>query len=314
MGGGDASPASRGMLARMLIAESLSKTFGPVRAVDGISFRVAPGEIVGLLGPNGAGKSTTIRMLAGCLAPDAGRVTVEGRDLTADPAARVRLGYAPEEPPLYDDMRTEDYLVHIARLKGIPAGARRAAAAAAIAAVELQANAKRRLGILSKGNRQRAALAQALLGDPAALLLDEPTNGLDPAQVANLRDLLRGLAARHAVLLSTHVLGEVDALCTRVVVIHRGRVLADEPIERLRDRAKVTRVRIRLRDGTPESLVAALPPGAQGHVEAGCAVIDAPPDLRPALVAAAEAKGGLRELVEERRSLEEVFRDLIAAG
>jgi ABC-2 type transport system ATP-binding protein len=298
----------------MLIAESLSKTFGPVRAVDGVSFRVAPGEIVGLLGPNGAGKSTTIRMLAGCLAPDAGRVTVEGRDLTADPAARVRLGYAPEEPPLYDDMRTEDYLVHIARLKGIPAGARRAAAAAAIAAVALQANAKRRLGVLSKGNRQRAALAQALLGDPAALLLDEPTNGLDPAQVANLRDLLRGLAARHAVLLSTHVLGEVDALCTRVVVIHKGRVLADEPIERLRDRAKVTRVRIRLRDGAPETLVAALPAGATGMVDAGCAVIDAPPDLRPALVVAAEGNGGLRELVEERRSLEEVFRDLIAGA
>jgi ABC-2 type transport system ATP-binding protein len=114
--------------------------------------------------------------------------------------------------------------------------------------------------------------------------------------------------------LSTHVLGEVDALCTRVVVIHKGRVLADEPIERLRDRAKVTRVRVRLRDGSPESLVAALPPGAQGTVEAGCAVIDAPPDLRPALVAAAEANGGLRELIEERRSLEEVFRDLIAAG
>ncbi|MFM2090464.1 MAG: hypothetical protein RLZZ127_953 [Planctomycetota bacterium] len=298
----------------MLIAESLIKSFGPVRAVDGISFRVAPGEIVGLLGPNGAGKSTTIRMLAGCLAPDAGRVTVEGRDLTADPAARVRLGYAPEEPPLYDDMRTEDYLAHIAHLKGIDRGARRAAAASALAAVDLAMNAKRRLGVLSKGNRQRAALAQALLGEPAALLLDEPTNGLDPAQVANLRDLLRRLAARHAILLSTHVLGEVDALCTRVVVIHRGRVLADEPIERLRDRAAVTRVRIRLRDGSPEGLLAALPAGATGMVDAGCAVIDAAPDLRPALVAAAETHGGLRELVEERRSLEEVFRDLIATA
>ncbi len=304
------------MSAPALVASGLAKRFGAVTAVAGIDLSVAPGEIVGLLGPNGAGKSTTLRLLAGCLAADAGSVRVDGLDLASDPRARSRLGYAPEEPPLYDDMRVLDYLTHIARLKGLPAGARRAAATAALRAVDLEANARRRLGVLSKGNRQRAGLAQALLGDPAVLLMDEPTNGLDPTQVANLRDLLRTLAGRHAIVLSTHVLGEVDALCTRVVVIHRGHVLADEPIAALRERARVQRVRLRLRQGDGDALAAVLAAAGWATVrrEGAELVIDADPARRGEIVALAEAHGGLRELAEERRSLEEVFRDLVAAA
>ncbi|HYE08013.1 MAG TPA: ABC transporter ATP-binding protein, partial [Planctomycetota bacterium] len=209
------------------------------------------------------------------------------------------------------------YLDHVARLKGVARSERRAAVVRAIERCRLAENAQRHIRKLSKGNRQRVGVAQALMGDPPILILDEPTSGLDPAQVANFRDLVKSLAERHTVLLSTHILGEVEATCGRVVVVAGGRTVLGEPIAALRARAlSRTRLRVRLRDGSPAALIAALRAHAwaiDARVDGDDAVLDAPGERRGELVALAEAHGGLRELIEERRSLEEVFRDLVAA-
>jgi ABC-2 type transport system ATP-binding protein len=302
-------------MTQTLVVTDLHKRFGACAALQGVSLSVDRGEVVGFLGPNGAGKSTTMKIVTGYLAPDAGTVQVCGVDQAVDPlACRARIGYLPEELPLYPEMRVADYLDHVARLKGIVAGERRRQVVAAMEGAACAHNAGRRIRVLSKGNRQRVGLAQALLGDPALLVLDEPTSGLDPAQVANFRDLVRGLAQRHAVILSTHVLAEVAAVCDRAVIVHRGRTILSEPVSALAERAsRVERVRIRLRMPAA-TLRASLPEWAAA--EAGAEdelLVVAPPARRGELVALAEAHGGLRELVEERATLEEVFRGLIAA-
>ena len=301
----------------VLEARSLSKHFGTFAALHDVSFTLNAGEIVGFLGPNGAGKSTTMKILTGFLAPGGGSATVCGHDLVADPlACRRAIGYLPEELPLYLDMRVDAYLDHVARLKGIPAAERRRAVLESIEAAWLKEQATRHIRKLSKGNRQRVGLAQALLARPPLISRDEPTNGLDPTQVANFRDLLRSLAGRHTILLSTHILGEVEAVCSRVVVVHRGRTIADEPVEALRARAaRAGRVRVRLRAGSPELFADRL--AAEGWaavLDGDSVVVEAAIERRADLIAAAESAGGLRELVEERRSLEDVFRDLTSAA
>jgi ABC-2 type transport system ATP-binding protein len=303
----------------VLVARDLRKRFGAFTALDGVSLELRQGEVVGFLGPNGAGKSTTMKILTGYLAPTSGSATIAGHDLVADPLACRRLiGYLPEEVPLYLDMTVTAYLDHVARLKGVPRAERRREVVEAIASAWLGENANRHIRKLSKGNRQRVGLAQALLGKPPILILDEPTSGLDPAQVANFRDLIAGLSQRHTILLSTHILAEVEATCARVLVVHRGRVVVSEGIEDLRRRAsRVTRLRLRLRSGACEPARAALAACGWANVvaaEGDAVVVDAEPERRAELVALGEARGGLRELTEERRSLEEVFRDLIASG
>ncbi len=302
----------------VLIARGLSKRFGAFDALKGVDLELRRGEVVGFLGPNGAGKSTTMKILTGYLAPTSGTATICGHDLAADPlACRKQIGYLPEEAPLYLDMRVDAYLDHVARLKGVARSQRRAAVVRAIERCRLAENAERHIRKLSKGNRQRVGVAQALMGEPPILILDEPTSGLDPAQVANFRDLVKSLAERHTVLLSTHILGEVEATCARVVVVAGGRTVLGEPIAALRARAlSRTRLRVRLRSGTAEALVGALRArdwALDARVDGDDAVLDAPGDRRGELVAQVEAHGGLRELIEERRSLEEVFRDLVAA-
>jgi ABC-2 type transport system ATP-binding protein len=304
-------------MAPILAAQNLTKRYGPFQALLGVSFVLEPGEVVGFLGPNGAGKSTTMKILAGFLAPTSGTARIAGHDLVAEPlACRRAIGYLPEELPLYLDMTVTAYLDHVARLKGVPHAERRREVVEAIEAAWLGENATRHIRKLSKGNRQRVGLAQALLGKPPLLLLDEPTSGLDPSQVVNFRSLIRDLARRHTLLLSTHILGEVEATCSRVVVVHRGRTVASEPIESLRRRASlVTRLRLRLRSDDAGPLREALARTGWATLvatQADGVVLDAPAERRGELVALAEAKGGLRELSEERRSLEEVFRDLIA--
>jgi ABC-2 type transport system ATP-binding protein len=283
-----------------------------------VELHAAPGEVVGLLGANGAGKSTTMKIVTGYLTADAGSVAICGLDQAADPLrCRGLVGYLPEELPLYPEMRVADFLDHVCRLKGIAGPERRRAVVDAMARADCAHNEKRRIRVLSKGNRQRVGLAAALLGDPPLLILDEPTSGLDPAQVANFRDLVRGLAARHAVVLSTHVLAEVDAVCDRVVVVHRGATVLAESIGGLRARtARVSRVRIAVRSGDAAGLRSALaatgwavPGDGDGP---GSVAVDAPPERRAELVALAESNGGLRELAEERVPLEAVFRELIA--
>jgi ABC-2 type transport system ATP-binding protein len=303
----------------VLEAVSLSKRYGPFTALHEVSFHLKQGEVVGFLGQNGAGKSTTMKILTGFVAPTGGRAVVAGHDLLADPlACRRAIGYLPEELPLYPDMTVEAFLDHVARLKGIERGKRRTEVVDAIQATHLTENAKRYIRKLSKGNKQRVGIAQALLGRPPLIILDEPTAGLDPSQVAYFRALVAELARGHTVLLSTHILAEVEAVCSRVVVVHRGRTVAAESIEELRKRTAMQRVQVRLRGADTAPALAALAASSwaraavTGEGAEAALVIDCPSERRGELVALVEAHGGVRELVEVRRSLEEVFRDLTA--
>lgn len=301
-----------------LVVRQLTKRYGNFQALHGISFSLSTGDIVGFLGPNGAGKSTTMKLVTGYLLPTSGSATVVGYDLTTNPlACRRSIGYLPEELPLYMDMTVAAYLDHIARLKEVPARQRRREVVDALDAAWITEHADRHIRKLSKGNRQRVGVAQALVARPPLLILDEPTSGLDPAQVAHFRDLLKSLATKHTILLSTHILAEVEAVCSRVIVIHGGRKVADEPIATLCDRAsRVTRLRIRMREGTSERLRAACETAGWIQVlesSDDMVVVEAPPSRRGELVSLVEAHGGIREIIEERRSLEEVFRDLIAS-
>ncbi len=219
----------------MIQVEQLTKRYGDRVAVRDVSFSVERGEIVGFLGPNGAGKTTTLRMITGFLAPSSGRIRVDGIDALGDSErARARIGYMPEGVPLYPEMRVQEYLRYRARLKGV----RRADVKKNVdKALELAgvADARERIiGQLSKGYRQRVGLADALVADPPLLILDEPTSGLDPNQMRAVRDLVRGFAGEKTVFLSTHILPEVEATCSRVVIIHKGRVVGSGPTETLR--------------------------------------------------------------------------------
>src|SRR5581483_4908609 len=201
-------------------AEHLCKRFGTTVAVDDVSFEVARGEVVGFLGPNGAGKSTTLRMLTGVFPPSTGRASIAGYDVVRQPLeARRRLGYLPERTALYGDMPVASYLGFVAELKLVPVGDVARAVAAAMDAAGISHVAHRLVGNLSKGYRQRVGIAQALLGDPAVLILDEPTSGLDPEQVSDIRALIRGLGAERTVILSTHILTEVETVCSRVLAV-----------------------------------------------------------------------------------------------
>lgn len=212
----------------MIDVEHLTKRYGPRSAVEDISFRVEQGEVVGFLGPNGAGKSTTLRMLTGFLAPTSGRVRIDGIDMFEDPiAAKARIGYMPEAAPLYLEMRVSEYLSYRAELKGVPSARVASRIEACVAEADVKAVADRIIGQLSKGTRQRVALADALIADPPVLVLDEPTAGLDPNQIRHVRDLIKSYAGRKTILLSTHILPEVEASCSRVVIVHRGRVLRE---------------------------------------------------------------------------------------
>lgn len=218
----------------MIHLREASKSFGRTRAVRGVSFELHPGQIAGLLGPNGAGKTTTIRMIAGYIAPDAGRITIDGIDPARDPiAARRRIGYLPESAPLYPEISATRYLDYRARLFNLGRTDRRRAVARAIDRCRLDGMAHKRIGVLSKGYRQRVGLAAAILHDPPVLILDEPTNGLDPSQIITTRALIRDLSRDRTVLLSTHLVPEVERSCDRALVIARGRLIADDTPERL---------------------------------------------------------------------------------
>ncbi|UCH29676.1 MAG: ATP-binding cassette domain-containing protein [Myxococcales bacterium] len=210
----------------MIEVEALTRRYGSRLAVNEVSFRVEPGEIVGFLGPNGAGKTTTLRMLTGYLAPTSGEVRVDGIDAVRDSIeARARLGYMPEGVPLYREMRVYEYLRHRGALKNVDDVADAVDRSLELAGV---ADARTRIiGQLSKGYRQRVGLAEALIADPKILILDEPTSGLDPNQVRQFRELVRSFGGEKTVLLSTHILSEVEAVCDRVIIIREGEKVAD---------------------------------------------------------------------------------------
>jgi ABC-2 type transport system ATP-binding protein len=212
----------------MIEISGLTKRFGPIAAVDGIDLTVAKGEVLGFLGPNGAGKSTTMKMVTGFLAPSAGRVRVCGHDIETDSiAAQTEIGYLPEGAPAYGDMTPRQFLLFIARVRGFEGADAKARVESVVAKTELDAVMDQPIDTLSKGFKRRVGLAQAILHNPPVLIMDEPTDGLDPNQKHAVRALIRAMAPEKAIIVSTHLLEEVEAICTRAVIIDRGRVVAD---------------------------------------------------------------------------------------
>jgi len=233
-------------------ADGLSKRYGGLTAIRGVSFEVAKGEVVGFLGPNGAGKTTTMRILTGYMPPSEGSATVAGFDLARAPREAKRvIGYLPETPPLYPEMRVCDYVAYVAKLHDVPRAQRAAKVERALGSCGLDAVASRVIGTLSKGFRQRVGLAQAIVHEPAVLVLDEPTSGLDPIQIAEIRELIRRLAAEEGrtVILSTHILAEVEAICQRVLLIAYGRLRVDATLDTLRQQGSLEQVFVREVEG-----------------------------------------------------------------
>ena len=219
----------------MITIENLVKSFGTKRAVDGISFNVERGEVLGFLGPNGAGKSTTMRMITGFMPPTEGRVTIGGHDVAESPLEAKRLiGYLPENAAAYPDMTVQGFLRFAAELRGLHGDARKRAVGRVVELCFLQSVVRQSIDTLSKGYRHRTCLAQALIHDPDVLIMDEPTDGLDPNQKHEVRNLIRDLGRSKAIVFSTHILEEVDAACTRAIIIDRGRIVANGTPEELR--------------------------------------------------------------------------------
>jgi ABC-2 type transport system ATP-binding protein len=302
--------------------DNLTKRYGRTTAVDGISFVVKKGEILGFLGPNGAGKTTTMRILTCYLPPTEGTARVAGHDVFAEPLeVKKRVGYIPETPPLYTDMTVDTFLDFCAKIKGVPASQRRARLDSAVEKCRIGDVRKTLIGRLSKGYRQRVGLAQAILHDPEVLILDEPTAGLDPKQIIETRDLIRGLGGEHTVILSTHILPEVSMTCGRVVIINKGKVVAEDTPENLTHRLRgAGTLRLEVRgDGAALAEALRAVPGVvavRPHPAAGAAtVIDveaaAGADVRAELARAAVQSGhDLLGLQQVGMSLEEIFLHL----
>lgn len=223
----------------MITVENISKTYGDQQVLDNVSFSVRRGEVVGLLGPNGAGKSTLMKILTGTLSPTAGKVAINGFDLPRKSLeARRTIGYLPEHNPLYPDLYVREYLQFMGRLHK-PGRTLRRRIDEVIEATGITAEQHKKIGQLSKGYRQRVGLAQALLHNPAALILDEPTTGLDPNQIIEIRNLISELAHERIILFSTHIMQEVEAVCTRILVVNQGKIAADTPVSRKGDHRTV---------------------------------------------------------------------------
>ncbi len=218
----------------MIRAEDLSRHYGPVTAVDNISFHIRKGEIIGFLGPNGAGKTTTMNMITGYLAPSSGRILIDGTDIIEAPEETKKLiGYLPEQPPLYQELTVDEYLDFVAAFKKTPKNERRAHLQTIKELVKIDDVHSRLIRNLSKGYKQRVGLAQALVGNPPLLILDEPTVGLDPKQIIEIRELIRELGKEHTVVLSSHILPEISATCGRILIISQGRIAASDTPDNL---------------------------------------------------------------------------------
>ena len=306
----------------MIEVEHLTKRYGPVTAVDDISFTVEKGEILGFLGPNGAGKTTTMRVLTGYMPATEGRARVAGFDVVDQPIqAKRRTGYLPETPPLYTDMSVRDYLLFCARIKGIARGDRAARVSGVMERTRVTEVANRQCGKLSKGFRQRVGLAQALLNNPEVLILDEPTAGLDPKQIIETRELIKDLAGDHTVVLSTHILPEVSQTCQRVVIINRGKVVAVDTPDNLTSRLRGSESQFLQVDarGADAAAVISAVDGVTGvtvtEQKNGLTALEVASltgrDIRQELAAAVVNRGwGLLELRPMRLSLEDVFLTL----
>jgi ABC-2 type transport system ATP-binding protein len=305
----------------MITVEGLSKSYrGTSFAVRDVSFRVDKGEIVGFLGPNGAGKTTTLRVVAGFLGMTAGKVTLAGHDIVDEPTkARAAVGYMPETVPLYPEMRVREYLRFRSELKGVPRDKRASYLDLAMAQAGIESVADKLIGRLSKGYRQRVGLADALVARPPILVLDEPTSGLDPNQIREVRSLVCELGREHAVLLSTHILPEVEATCDRALVISKGSLVAEGTIDALRKRRRSRGVRVTVSGAGDVRKVLLENPAIEEITEEGNGTYTATwlvevEDIEAAAerVASAlvSAGFGLRELVPVKPSLEQVFAEL----
>jgi ABC-2 type transport system ATP-binding protein len=306
-------------MAAVVLAQHVTKWYGPRRAVTDVSFAIEQGEIIGLLGPNGSGKSTIFRMLTGYLVPTSGRIEVAGHDVVADSlAVRRAISYVPEDAPLYDHMRVGEFLHFMAGIKGLRGSAARHAVDAAAERLDLMGVMLLLTGKLSRGFRQRVSIAQALLGDPKILVLDEPTTGLDPHQVIAVRDLIQSLAGRHTVLLASHVLPEIERIASRVMILLDGTLLTADALKEM-----AGSLMLRLSADTPKDAirralaavtgVRSITADPDGDAGSQRYLIEAErrPSMAADVVAALVAAGiAVSELTERQRALEHVFLEL----
>ena len=303
----------------MISVEGVTKRYGPITAVDRASFTVNRGEVVGFLGPNGAGKTTTMRMLTGTLQPDEGTIRFDGSRIGEDlTAAKSRVGYLPEANPLYDDMLVCEFLEYVARLRGMDGGAARPAIGRAVEETGLEEVFFRPISEISKGFRQRTGMAGAILHEPEILVLDEPTEGLDPNQRVEIRKLVNSLGSERTVILSTHVMQEVEATCDRLLIISRGAIAADGTVGELIEAGRgVSQYTVEAAGEGVADALAALPGVADHSVEAAEGRMrvrleaEGDRELRPEIFQLAKERDWvLWELRRERATLEQVFREL----
>ena len=309
----------------MISVENLTKRYATKTAIEAMSFRVEKGEILGFLGPNGAGKTTTMRIITGYMPSTDGTVKVDGFDVTDQPLeVRRRIGYLPENPPLYTEMKVNSYLQFVAKLKGLTGARVQEDVNRAMDRVNITDVQDRIIAKLSKGYKQRVGIAQALLGDPPVLILDEPTIGLDPKQIQEVRELIKSLAGTHTVVLSTHILPEVEQTCHRVIIIDHGKIVAVDTPQNLRSQIQGgARVLIEVEGPVADVLTAvkAIPGVATARILTQDATrcsfqvdVDSGKDIRRDLArAVVQAGWGLLELQSENMSLEDIFIKLTTA-
>ncbi len=312
----------------MIEVRGLTKTYGAEKAVDDISFEVRPGEVLGFLGPNGAGKTTTMKVVTCYLPPTSGTVYVDGHDVRGDTLAiRKLIGYLPEHTPLYHDMVTYDYLMFVAAMRDVPRERRMRRLREMADVCGIRDVLGKKIEALSKGYRQRVGLAQALIHDPPILILDEPTTGLDPNQIVEIRELIKAIGRRKTVILSTHILPEVQASCDRVLIIHKGRLVADGTPRDLQESfsgGQRILIGVQHANGEARPVHAAIEAWGRARIvdstyeEDGSVytlVSEEADDLRPALFRLAVDNGWtLTELHREQVNLEDVFRQLTSSS
>ena len=302
----------------MIEVTNVSRSFGSFRAVDDISFSIKTGEIVGLLGPNGAGKTTTMRMITGFLDPSSGQIKIDGIDVMENPVlTKKKIGYMSESAPMYPEMIVQDYLEYVARIEGVDPAEKIPQLAKTCGLQEVM---HKNIGELSRGNRQRVGLAHALMGDPEILILDEPTSGLDPNQVADVRELIKRIGETRTVIISTHILSEVEMLCSRVIIISDGKKVADSPTEELRSHFDSNQEIIIVTDGTEDAVknsILSVEPKAKvsSTAEDGkmrtTISLSSMDEIRPAIAKSCVDAGlNLYEMGIRKNSLEDVFKIL----
>lgn len=300
----------------LLSAQSLSRYYGNQLAVNEVDFKLSQGEVLGFLGPNGAGKSTSMKMLSGNLAPDYGHIQINGFDLLSQPKqAKAHIGYLPEQPPLYKELSVKEFLSFCVRLNLIPANSRQAAINSVIDRCGLGKVQKRLIGHLSKGYQQRVGIAQAIIHNPAVVILDEPTSGLDPIQIREIRQLIRDIANEHSVILSTHILPEVQMLCDRVQIINQGKIVFSGDVSTLSEQRQSSSFIVSL--GQPpvltelESIAGITSIDNLDHKRFRVNFLPEHNPIDDLVRKSVQQNWQLLELRPEQRSLEDVFMNII---